>query len=125
MVNASEEDRNGRYYHKSLEEVDELSLVRDRTGQNQVGDEGSDEELVEVAEDDVKDEDDHAEKEVDERLSRFRRQLDMEDEWGLHRSRPASQDDSEKAERDGPETESEERDQEEYRVCSSSRASRI
>ena len=113
MVHASEEDQDGRYFSKKLHEVDQLSLVRDRNGQAKEEDEDEAEDEAEDVGSDIKEEEGITEKQED-RPSGSRKQLDMEDEWGLRRSRPASVIESEDGGEES-ETDSYERD-EDYKV---------
>ncbi|KAK8845565.1 hypothetical protein IAR55_006280 [Kwoniella newhampshirensis] len=82
LVYASEGAQGDRYFNKTLDEIDRLSLVRDRTGHE--GD-------AENREEDDQDGDKHseAEGEGDEDnhdRSKTQHQREMEAEWGLHRS---------------------------------------
>ena len=115
LVHASDKDQDGRYYSKSLREVDQLSLVRDRIGRDESDDSGS--ELVSNADvGNVHEQVAVEPQQEEERHLRPSRQLDLENEWGLHRSRPESQEESEREEKEESETESEGRDAEQYRV---------
>jgi len=97
LVYASEKDMGGRYYNKSLDEVGRLTLVRDRTGLAGVEEEEESEpeeqrSSMAVLPDrgpDVHLNDDLG-AEPDPDLSKTQRQLDLEDEWGLHRSSAAT-----------------------------------
>ena len=116
LISASDEDRDGRYFKKTLEELDHLSLIRDRIGQALEQAEDSDEEVVKAV--DEEDEQIEDEQEYDGRQdegeypSRLRKQLKLEDEWGLHRSRPVLQTDSENGEKDSSVTDHELRSRE-------------
>jgi DNA ligase-4 len=81
LLNASDEDQDGRYFKKTLAQIDELSLVRDRTGHVDEDDE-LDEPEPEVSEEDER---------VEDVPAPSARQVKLEDEWGLHRSKARSQ----------------------------------
>ena len=114
LVHASEKDQDGRYYRKSLGEVDEVSLVRDRTGRGAAGDLAS--ELAVNVDAESPDGMDDVQSEEEERPMKPSRQLDLENEWGLHRSRPASQEESERDGKEESETDSERRGGDQYQV---------
>ncbi|KAL7418712.1 DNA ligase (ATP) [Cryptotrichosporon argae] len=98
-VNASEEMKDGRYYHKKLAQLDDRSLVRDRTGSRLHADLDEDEEVDgqdEQVEQDVqsaqleglKEENESPEPLIDmsptpAASANSLRQIDMEKEWGL------------------------------------------
>ena len=117
-MHASKEDQDGRYYKKSLKEVDELSLVRDRIGQ--VETEDLKKEPEEKAKGDTSAEDPVIEPPERDRPSKSRRQLHIEDEWELHRSSQDPLDESEAGEKVELAADSYETD-EEYEVHTSTR----
>ncbi|WVR03601.1 hypothetical protein IAU60_000593 [Kwoniella sp. DSM 27419] len=92
LVHASDEAQDDRYFHKTLQEIDQVSLVRDRTGDAQ----GSEEEekpedqeagaasgdVSDVVEGDYDDEVDH----IGHPVTSDAGQIKMEEEWGLRRS---------------------------------------
>lgn len=102
LLHASETDQEHRYYNKTLEEVDRLSLVRDRTGPQH--DDARDQEGAgedDAEEDEEAEEDGYGDQTNEGPVSarhdmapstKTRQQLDLEDEWGLTRS-PARSDD--------------------------------
>ena len=125
LIHASEEDQDGRYYKKTLTEIDDLSLVRDRIGQDdfepveEVADGGDDEQELAEREDPTKEEDEQEEGEREEQPShppRSKKQLDMENEWGLHRSRPGSREESGEEDPEESDTDSQERVDNAYNV---------
>lgn len=82
-VYASEQDKGDRYYNKTLEEIDKVSLVRDRTGSGLRGEQGSDkdeeEEEVEEKEEDSEEEEPESPRETAEAS----KQSAMAEAWGL------------------------------------------
>jgi DNA ligase-4 len=106
LVHAAEETTGGRYYHKSLEEYDKISLVRDRggsKGRNEAADmdegdfeqEEDDEEEQEYGEEFIDDADGasgrdraHHPKSIPNTEADSRKsaeQVKLEEEWGLYR----------------------------------------
>ncbi|OCF31187.1 DNA ligase 4 [Kwoniella heveanensis BCC8398] len=84
LVHASEEAEDDRYYHKTLEEIDQVSLVRDRTGNQRDEEESVEEpEQDEVVEGDY---DGEEEKIFDHECNKTEQQVKLEEEWGLRRS---------------------------------------
>lgn len=108
LTKPSEEVQQGRYYHKTLDQLDATTLVRDRSGHGlRHGAEGVDvEEEEEIAEEDEEPADEanemrqgHDDMIVDEggsagssaKLQKTDRQQALEAEWGLYRSPVLSQ----------------------------------
>ena len=83
MVYASESAKDGRYFHKTLLDLDQATLVRDRNGHPTSsygsGDDEEDEEDQNV------DEDDEPVSALNKKAkgSKTQRQTDLENEWGL------------------------------------------
>ncbi|WVW81787.1 hypothetical protein I302_103784 [Kwoniella bestiolae CBS 10118] len=84
LLFASDEAEDDRYYHKTLEEIDAMTLVRDRGGSTGVDEDG--EEVNGVEEEDV--DYDAEEDGVDNghEANKTAEQVKMEEEWGSHRS---------------------------------------
>jgi DNA ligase-4 len=92
-VYASDEAEDGRYFNKTLEEVDRLSLVRDRDGgANIADDDASDvDDGPVLASRPADEEEEEPEEDTFARPIRTQGQIQMEDEWGLSEPiRPAS-----------------------------------
>lgn len=115
MIHAGDNTVDGRYYNKTLEEYDKISLVRDRSGtkgrdkDGEVGaDEEGEEEEVEEEEEEGEDEEyeeefapEEEEEEADDEPGpssrsaskvdlvpqgkKTKEQIDLENEWGLYR----------------------------------------
>ncbi|WWC66828.1 uncharacterized protein I206_100735 [Kwoniella pini CBS 10737] len=83
LVFASEEVESSRNYNKTLEEMDHISLVRDR-GEAEGDSEGELQEDDEPLEGHYEDEDGSIE---DHEANKTDQQVKMEEEWGLHRER--------------------------------------
>jgi hypothetical protein len=116
LVYASDEDQQGRYYKKTLEEVDEISLVRDRGGpgglhgdqvdEEEEADEGGYDDDQAEEEDDQEDEPVRGDSKVKGDANRHEKNtqadsskteksrtehqhlLRLESEWGMYRSPP-------------------------------------
>jgi hypothetical protein len=126
LTKASEDDRQGRYYHKSLEELDKVSLVRDREGfavlesRSSVAEEEEEEEMAEDFSGPDEQLAEMTEQQDPDRPPKTDRQQAMEAEWGLYRS-PALSKNSE--EEEDPETDEEHKrdspdiDEEDFMVC--------
>lgn len=100
LTKASTDDQQGRYYHKTLDEIDNISLVRDRGGatSTQNGSPGleeeEEEEEAEMAADDIEQYNaptDARDTESPAGPQKTDRQQAMEAEWGLYRSPVLSQ----------------------------------
>jgi DNA ligase-4 len=82
LVHASLEDEDGRYFNKTLAQLDQASFVRDRTG-------GGYDTRDEVNEKVDGDAEEHASEEAPDSPmilpTKTQHQLDIENEWELHR----------------------------------------
>ena len=75
---ASAEDRDGRYFQKSLDEIDKISFVRDRGGSFEIGNPAAEKN------DDTEDSYQSEEvEEANEKAAKTQVQLDLESEWDL------------------------------------------
>jgi hypothetical protein len=104
LAKASETDQGGRYYTRTLEEIDRMSLVRDR-GRSMQAEEDVDEDEEEIEEEEEKEDkkldikDEKPKSELDEKpdtdfgreAPKTDRQNALEAEWGLYRSPNPSQ----------------------------------
>ncbi|WWD22515.1 hypothetical protein CI109_107008 [Kwoniella shandongensis] len=88
LVFASDEAQDDRYFNKTLEEIDGISLVRDRTGHEGDDEEEEEEEGDEYENGDRNGNDRSGADEPDDghELNKTQHQKEMEAEWGLHRS---------------------------------------
>lgn len=136
LVHASAEAQDDRYYNKTLDEMDNLTLVRDRSGRGS-RDEDNDDEQEEEQQGDKEEENEEADTRIKKRKSRHSndhhddavpgrdeaedeandrpeppksdKQKELEDDWGLYRSRSPTGSESTKAdEADETDTEDEE-----------------
>jgi DNA ligase-4 len=107
LAKASETDQGGRYFNRTLEEIDQMSFVRDRGISQQIEEEEEEEE--DGMEEDVKDEAEDVK--PDEQLdngpdterdgpAKTGRQQALEAEWGLYRSPQLSQRSEEEDDKD-------------------------
>jgi len=80
LVYASDEAEDGRYFNKALGELDHVSFVRDRIGQNE-----SDRNDLEEVEERNGEEYDSDVEDQQSTPKKTGQQLDLEEEWGLHR----------------------------------------
>jgi DNA ligase-4 len=104
LAKASETDQGGRYYNRTLDEIDRMSLVRDR-GRSRQAEEDVDEDEEEIEEEEEKEDkkldikDDKPKPELNEKpdtdlvreTPKTDRQHALEAEWGLYRSPNPSQ----------------------------------
>lgn len=129
LLEPSEEAKDGRYFHKTLAELDEMTLVRDRTGSGakrprdemeeeaEEQEENVDEEVVEE-EDESGEVREHNKTPAKQTASRTEKQKDLEAEWGLDRTPPDSPRKAAKRVEDQEDSgaETEEEEEAEYRV---------
>lgn len=130
VVKASDEVQRSRHYNKTLEELDRVSLVRERGFSGPAEDEGAEEEEeeAEIPEDEAEESEEAVLSREESRIrdgggNKTDRQQALEAEWGLYRSPVVSQQSPEEEDGDtddGRNHDSPDLDEEDFMVSCSS-----